>query len=110
MFLYKIIGERAAGARTIVLIEPDPAVVQEHIAAGYHVYAFHERRHDLEEAGVQFRDAPLDLPPARSLKHVLDTESWTLGYPLGEAVSVGDPAETPLEPPPYNSSIRLSRR
>jgi transmembrane protein TMEM260 (protein O-mannosyltransferase) len=93
MVLYKLIGEHAAAGRTIVLIPPDPAAIREHLADGYHVYAFHDHRQDMEDKGIEFVDASLPLPTARSLTHILDTECFTMGYPLGEAVRVGDPQE-----------------
>ena len=111
MIFYKLLGEHAAGRRTIVLIPPDVPSVAQYLAAGYHVFAFHDHRYDLQAKGVQFIDAPLRLPTTRSLAHVLDTECLTMGYPMGQAVSVDDDADTELAAVPerFNPAVHVRR-
>jgi transmembrane protein TMEM260 (protein O-mannosyltransferase) len=107
MLLYKLLGEHAAGKRTIVLIPPDPAAIAQYLADGYHVYAFHDHREDMNARGVEFVDAALKVPTTRSLAHILDTECLTMGYPLGEARGVGAvrPVGTAGEAP-FNPSVK----
>jgi hypothetical protein len=96
MLFYKLIGEHAAGSRTIVLIPPDVASVAQYFEQGYHVFAFHDHRQALQARGVEFVDADLGLPTSRSLAHILDTEALTMGYPLGLATAVHDEGEAEL--------------
>ena len=111
MIFYKLIGEHAAGRRTIVLIPPDVPSVAQYLAAGYRVFAFHDHRYDLQAKGVQFVDAPLRLPTTRSLAHVLDTECLTMGYPMGQAISIDDDAdtETAAVPERFNPAVHVRR-
>jgi hypothetical protein len=110
MLFYKLLAEHAAGARSIVLVAPDRASVAQYLQEGYHVYAFNEHRQQLQASGVQFVDATLGLPTARSLAHILDTESLTVGYPLGEATGLGPPAAVdPALAMRFNPSVRTRR-
>jgi hypothetical protein len=110
MLLYKLLAEQAAGTRTIVLIPPDVASVDRYLRDGYSVYAFHDHRQDLHAAGVEFADAPLRLPTAPSLAHLLDTEAMTMGYPLGQAIGIGPAPDAELSGEmPFSPAIRPRR-
>jgi hypothetical protein len=62
LVLYKLIGERAAGDRSIVMISRDRADVARQRAAGYAIYAFSNGRHDLEARGFAFEPVALRDP------------------------------------------------
>ena len=59
MFLYKLVGEGAAGGRAIELIAPDRLTVGKYAAAGYTIYAFAEMRATLEGLGATFEPVQL---------------------------------------------------
>lgn len=63
LVLYKLIGERAGGGRTIEMIPRDPAQVRQHASNGFAVYAFSDARGALEQNGFRFEPVLL-TPPA----------------------------------------------
>jgi hypothetical protein len=71
LVLYKLAGERAAGARTIALITRDVDIVRRRAKAGFATYAFAEGRKALESHGFRFEpvqlasaaQAPIDMAP-----------------------------------------------
>ena len=54
LILYKLIGERAAGNRSIRMTGPDRAVVADLAREGYAIYAFSNSRRELEGRGAAF--------------------------------------------------------
>lgn len=67
LVLYKLIGERAGGSRSIVLISSDRALVARHAADGYTIYAFSSGKRELEARGFAFEPVALrdvEGPPA----------------------------------------------
>src|SRR6185312_14771707 len=59
LVLYKLIGEKAAGERSIELVGSDGAAVRQRQESGFSVYAFSEARASLQARG--FRFAPVQL-------------------------------------------------
>ena len=64
LVLYKLAGERAAGARTIELISRDSETVRQRATAGFTTYAFADGRRALESNGFRFE--PMQLSSADS--------------------------------------------
>ncbi len=62
LVLYKLVGERAAGERTIELLSKEPEGVRQHARAGSAVYAFTEGRSALERSGFSFEPVQLHAP------------------------------------------------
>jgi transmembrane protein TMEM260 (protein O-mannosyltransferase) len=62
LVLYKLVGEKAAGARSIVMTSRERADVARLAADGYAVYAFSTGRHELELRGFAFEPIALRNP------------------------------------------------
>ena len=59
LVLYKLIGEKAAGERTIEVVASDGAAIRQRQESGFSVYAFSDARASLQASG--FRFAPVQL-------------------------------------------------
>jgi hypothetical protein len=82
MVLYKLVGEHAAGRRTIALIPSRADVVTRYLHDGFAVYAFENGQRQLEAEGVGSSIAPLALPQPLHVRHIIDTEAQELAFPL----------------------------
>jgi len=107
MILYELIGERLAGRRGIELVPPTAEAVIARVAAGHPVYAFQGGRRELEAQGVEFAPADLPLPKPHNVRHIAETETPTIAFPLSRVV-VGDSVPIVSAPAPQEDRREMT--